>query len=286
MKPLTEDIVVIRGGGDLATGVVQKFYRAGIKVVILEIAAPTAIRRTVALSQAVYDGMATVEDMTAYLIDDPAQCESIWAKDGIPMLIDPDGACLPALKPDGVIDAILAKRSLGTHASIAKTVIALGPGFTAPKDAHAVIETMRGHALGRVLFKGHAIANTGTPGIIGGKGKERVLRAPCQGVVTPCHKIGDILNEGDVVFTVSGKSVLAPFPGLLRGMIYPGLSVPAGMKIADIDPRTDSDWHAISDKARSIGGGALEAYLYLRRRIGGTQGASMGTQGALPLDPA
>lgn len=265
MQPLTEDIVAIRGGGDLATGVIQKLYRAGIRVVILETVRPTAIRRTVSLCEAAYDGEARVEGITARRIERPSDCAEVWRQEKIPLLVDPDCSCLPALHADGVIDAILAKRNLGTGIHMAKIVIALGPGFAVPRDAHAVIETMRGHSLGRVIFEGCALPNTGTPGMIAGKSTERVLRAPCAGIVRHRKRIGDFVNEGETVFTVDGREAAAPFSGLLRGLIREGLQVTDGMKTADIDPRADSDWNSISDKARCIGGGALEAYLFLRK---------------------
>lgn len=265
MRAPTGDIVAVRGGGDLATGVVQKLFRSGLRVVILEVERPTAIRRTVALCEAVYETVARVEDMTARLVEDAAGCEAVWARGEIPLLIDPAGSSLAHLRPRGLVDAILAKRNLGTHPAMAEIVIALGPGFSAPADAHAVIETMRGHNLGRVIFEGAAIPNTGTPGLVGGQSDRRVLRAPCGGAVKHHAAIGDVLREGDPVFSVEGQVVSSPFPGLLRGLIREDLHVPRGMKTADVDPRTDSDWTSISDKARSIGGGVLEAYFYLRR---------------------
>lgn len=264
MNSLTKDIVVVRGGGDLATGVIQKLHRSGIRVLVLETARPLAIRRTVALAGAVYDGCAQVEDLVARRIDHSSQCAELWRRREIPLLVDPDCRCLGTVEPDGVVDAILAKRNLGTHPAMAEIVIALGPGFSAPEDAHAVVETMRGHTLGRVIFQGAALANTGTPGIIAGKGVERVLRAPCGGPVLHHKKIGETVAAGEAVFSVAGEPVRAPFTGLLRGLIQEGLEVPEGMKAADLDPRLDSDWKSISDKARCIGGGVLEAYLYLR----------------------
>lgn len=264
---ILNDIVLVRGGGDIATGVVQKLFRAGVKVAVLEIQNPTAIRRTVSLCEAVTRGVATVEDMTARLADSLCDCGRIWETGEIPVLIDPNADSARNLSPTGVIDAVLAKRNLGTSAGMAPVVIALGPGFTAPRDAHAVIETMRGHSLGKVIFDGSALPDTGEPGIIAGKGVERVLRAPCAGVVKHEREIGDIVKKGDVLFWVGDTPVAAPFDGVLRGLIAQGIYVCAGMKSGDIDPRIDSDCRSISDKARCIGGAVLEAYLYLRRKI-------------------
>ncbi len=263
--PVTEDIVAVRGGGDLATGVVQKLYRAGIKVVILETACPTAIRRTVSLCTAVTEQSAQVEDMRAQRIATLQECAEVWAAGEIPLLVDETASSLQHVHPNGLVDAILAKKNLGTRADQAPIVIAMGPGFSAPRDAHAVIETMRGHGLGRVIFDGEAMQNTGTPGVIEGRGEQRVLRAPCEGTVTHLSAIGEFLTEGQGVFSVNGSVVTAPFSGVLRGLIAEGIWVPEGMKSADIDPRADSDCNSISDKARALGGAVLEAYLYFRR---------------------
>lgn len=259
-----QPIVVIRGGGDLATGVIQKFYRSGFAVLVLEIEMPTAIRRTVALSEAIYTDRMQVEDVVCMKIARLEEMSACHAQNIVPMLVDPTGASIEQLKPAVVIDAILAKQNLGTYKNMAPVTIGLGPGFTAPKDVHAVIETMRGHHLGRLILEGTALPNTGTPGEIGGKSIQRVLHAPTAGTIQHACKIGDILQAGETILTVSGVKVTAPFKGLLRGLIREGLHVPKGMKIADIDPRLDVDWHTISDKARGLGGAALEAYLYLR----------------------
>jgi len=259
----------VRGGGDLATGVVQKFYRAGFPVVILETSAPTAIRRAVALCEAVYDGSARVEDVRCRKVSGVDELEACWQAETVPLLIDTVGDTIKDIRPDAVIDAILAKRNLGTNCGVANITIALGPGFCAGKDAHAVIETMRGHNLGRLILHGSAQPDTGVPGEIGGKGNDRVLRAPTTGTVAIQKQIGEIAQQGDVVFMVDGQAVCAPFTGLIRGMIRGGMNVPKGMKTADIDPRIDIDAHAISDKARCLGGAALEAYFYLRNQSKG-----------------
>jgi len=280
--------IVVRGGGDLATGVVQKFFRAGFPVVILETAAPTAIRRSVALCEAVYDGCAQVEDMICRRVSGVDELETCWQQGIIPLLVDPAGDAIKQIQPSAVIDAILAKRNLGTHKGMAPVTIALGPGFCAGEDVDVVIETMRGHDLGRLIFQGRAAANTGIPGEINGKSSQRVIHASASGTVVHKKHIGDVVESGEVILTIegthtSGSSISsastgvapnggalisaaearAPFTGLLRGLIREGATVPQGMKIADIDPRVDVDWRTISDKARCLGGAALEGYFYL-----------------------
>jgi xanthine dehydrogenase accessory factor len=256
----SSQIIVVRGGGDLATGVVQKFFRAGFPVVILETPAPTAIRRSVALCEAAYDGLARVEDMSCRRVSDTGGLDDCWRQGAIPLLIDPDGESIKQIRPSAVVDAVIAKRNLGTHRGMAPVTIALGPGFCAGEDVDVVIETMRGHDLGRLIFEGRAAANTGIPGEIGGKSGQRVIHAPISGTIAHKKRIGDVVECGGVLLTVGGQEVRAPFSGLLRGLVREGASVPRGMKIADIDPRTDVDWRTISDKARCLGGAALEAY--------------------------
>lgn len=257
--------VVVRGGGDLATGVIQKLYRAGLPTLVLETSAPLAIRRSVALCEAVYTGHAQVEDVHAQLIETPGQARQCLQSGAVPLLVDAQAHCLTQLPVAAVVDAILAKRNLGTNLTMAPVTVALGPGFTAGKDVHAVIETMRGHNLGRLILQGSAAPNTGVPGEIGGQSAKRVLHAPCAGVIVHFKNIGEVVRQGEVLFTVGGQLVVAPFTGLLRGLIRQGHTVPKGMKCADVDPRMDTDWHTISDKARCLGGAVLEAYLYLRR---------------------
>ena len=248
----------------MATGVVQKFFRAGFNVIILEVEEPTAIRRSVALCEAVYDGLAQVEDVICRKINALDELADCWKAGHVPLLIDPDGDSIGKIAPAAVIDVILAKRNLGTSMEMAPITIALGPGFYAGKDVHAVVETERGHDLGRLILNGCAKPNTGIPGEIGGKSEERVLRAPVEGIVSGKKNIGDIAQKHEPIITVNGRAVLAPFTGLVRGIIRDGMSVPKGMKIADIDPRTDIDTKTISDKARNLGGAALEAFFYLR----------------------
>ena len=260
--------IVIRGGGDLATGVVQKYFRAGFRVIVLEAPEPTAIRRSVALCEAVYTGFTQVEDMQCRIINGSDELESCWQNGIIPLLIDPAGESIKKIKPAAVIDAIIAKRNLGTNRDMADITIALGPGFYAGEDVDIVIETMRGHDLGRLIMQGNAKPNTGIPGDIGGKNVQRVLHAPVSGSIIHRKQIGDLVDEGETLFTVGGTDVRAPFTGLLRGLIHEGKNVPKGMKVADVDPRIDVDWRTISDKARCLGGAALEAYFFLLNQKG------------------
>ncbi|KAF1290089.1 selenium-dependent molybdenum cofactor biosynthesis protein YqeB [Candidatus Enterococcus leclercqii] len=264
MATIAETLVVVRGGGDLATGVIQKFHRSGFKVVILETEQPLAIRRTVSLCSAVYEGMYQVEDLTARMITEVAQCEAIWSAGEIPLLIDPLGKSLQKLKPTVLVDAIIAKKNLGTNRQLAPITIALGPGFSAPQDVNVVIETMRGHRLGRLIFAGEALPNTGVPGILGGKSRERVVHSPAAGVVKHVRKIGDQVTAGELIFYVDTTPVYSPLDGTLRGLIQAGLTIPKGLKVADVDPRPreDVDYQTISDKARGLGGAALEAALW------------------------
>jgi len=259
-------IIAVRGGGDLGTGVVQKLCRAGFRVVVLETYTPVAIRRSVALSEAVYDGTAQVEDVSCRKIAGPDELEDCWHVGSVPLLVDPGGQALQTIQPTAVIDAILAKRNLGTHRAMASITIALGPGFCAGKDVDIVIETLRGHDLGKLIFEGYAAPDTGIPGMINGKDAQRVLRAPSSGMIIHNKSIGSVVEQGEILFTVSGTEVQAPFIGLVRGLIREGVQVHKGMKVADIDPRTDIDWRSISDKARCIGGAVLEAFLYLVRK--------------------
>ena len=263
MSTQTNGIVIIRGGGDLATGLIQKFFRSGFKLLVLETEKPTAIRRSVALCEAVFTGNAAVEDMNCARIEALSELDKCFEKKIIPLLVDPNGMSIQELKPIAVIDAIMAKRNIGTHKNMAPVTIALGPGFCAGEDVHAVIETMRGHDLGRLILKGFAHPNTGIPGEVGGKSAQRVLHAPLAGEVHHVRRLGDVVEAGAAICTINGETVKAPFKGLLRGLIRDGLQVPKGLKVADIDPRLDIDWRSISDKARCIGGAALEAFLFL-----------------------
>lgn len=263
-------LVAVRGGGDIATGVVQKLWRAGFLVVVLEAARPTAIRRTVSLSTAVTCGEYAVEDMRAVLVPDVEACAPVWESGGIPLLVDETGERALEWKPQFLVDAIMAKRNLGTHADMAPVVVALGPGFSAPRDADVVIETMRGHDLGRLIFAGAPLPDTGVPGFLGGKSAERVVHAPREGVVRHMAQIGDRVKVGDPLFALDELPVPSPLNGTLRGLIGEGLCIRRGMKCADVDPRpeTEVDVKTISDKARCLGGAVLEACLMLGRQKG------------------
>lgn len=264
--PQTLPLVVVHGGGDLATGAIQKLHRAGLPVVVLETARPTAIRRTVALCEAVYTGTYQVEDIACKRVETVNEALACHTQNAVPLLVDPSGESIPSFAPGAVVDAILAKRNLGTHRGMAPVTVGLGPGFIAGKDVTAVIETVRGHDLGRLILQGAALPNTGIPGEIGGKSAQRVLHAPVAGTVRHVNSIGDVVQQGETIFYIGDTPVAAPFTGLLRGLIRQGLKVPKGMKVADVDPRTDVNVFTISDKARCLGGAVLEAVLYLGRR--------------------
>lgn len=257
--------VLIRGAGDLATGVALRLHRCGFQVVMTELAEPLAVRRTVAFAQAVYDGAATVEGVTARRVE-VADVHASLGDGVIPVVLDPHGWAIAALLPDVVVDARMAKRNLGTTLDDASLVVALGPGFVAGEDCHVVVETNRGHDLGRVIWVGSAEPDTGVPGSIGGADAERVLRAPVDGVVTAVRDIGDVIRPGEVVAIVGDAEVAASIGGVLRGMLHDGLRVTAGTKLGDIDPRAaPSHVHTVSDKSLAIAGGVLEAMMSVRR---------------------
>ncbi|WP_407300252.1 selenium-dependent molybdenum cofactor biosynthesis protein YqeB [Raoultella planticola] len=259
--------VVIRGAGDIATGVALRLWHAGFKVIMLEVEKPTAIRRSVAFAQAIFDGEVTVEGVVARRAASVHEAMRIVENGAIPLLVDPSCHSLRDLRPACVVDAILAKENFGTHCGLAPAVIALGPGFCAGKDCHAVIETHRGHWLGQVIYHGCAQANTGIPGNIQGHTSLRVIRAPVAGVLQGRVRLGDIVNEGETLATIGDREILAPLGGMVRGLLNDGLVVNSGFKIGDIDPRgADADYTSVSDKARAIGGGVLEALMTLMHR--------------------
>jgi xanthine dehydrogenase accessory factor len=237
-------------------------YRAGLLIAMTDIEQPTAIRRTVCFSQALVHGEAIVEDVKAVRADSVAEVKELLEMGVIPVLADPEGQCIAILKPDAVVDAILAKRNLGTKITDAPIVVGVGPGFTAGVDCHAVVETMRGHTLGRVIWEGTAIPNTGIPGLIGGFAGERVLRSPADGVFHQILEIGAQVKQGDVAATVDGVPMVCTLDGVLRGILADGTPVFKGMKAGDIDPRCKVEHcYTSSDKAIAVGGGVLEAIL-------------------------
>ena len=265
---MTKEWIVVRGGGDLATGTIYKLWKSGLKVLILECQYPSAIRRKVAFSDAVYNGSQTVEDVTCHLVQNLEEAEQAVLDGCVPLMVDPEGDVIRICRPTVVVDAILAKRNLGTKKDMAPMTIALGPGFEAGKDVHYVIETKRGHRLGRIITEGCAIPNTGIPGVIAGYGKERVMHSSEEGIFHEIHHIGDEVEKGDVIGWIEHRNervdVTASLTGILRGIIREGYPVTKGFKIADIDPRMEEkdNCDTISDKARCIAGGVLEAILY------------------------
>ena len=264
------DLIIVRGGGDLATGTIYKLKKSGFSVLILEVANPSAIRRNVAFCEAVYQGTQAVEDMTCYLAQSPEQAEVFLREGKLAVLVDPSGESISKLQPLAVVDAILAKKNLGTHRGMAPITIGLGPGFEAGKDVDAVIETMRGHDLGRIIYQGKAMENTGVPGIVGGYAAERVLRSPIHGRMKAMKQLTETVKQGEIVAYIEHDDVSVPvtatIDGLLRGLLRDGYEVTEGFKIGDIDPRIDEykNCFTISDKSRCIAGGVLEAILHLK----------------------
>jgi len=272
-------LVVVRGAGDLASGTIARLAMAGFPVVALETDRPLAVRRGASFSEAVYEGSAIIEGLEARKAERAGDCRGLLERGLIPVLVDPQARCLESLSPFCLVDAIMAKRNIGTKLSMAPIVIALGPGYRAGRDAgrsadaHAVIETMRGHDLGRVIWEGEALADTGCPGEIGGKASERVLRAPFAGRFEALRAIGDRLESGGLVARVvaggCASEIRSSFEGTIRGLLRDGMDVEAGMKVGDIDPRCErSHCFSISDKSRAIAGGVLEALLHLEAELG------------------
>ena len=261
-------LVLIKGAGDLASGVAVRLHRAGMKIIMTDIPEPTVIRRTVSFAQAVYDGETTVEDIQGKKVENAQEALAVIETGKIPVIIDPACNILRELKFDAVIDAILAKKNVNTKITDGPIVVALGPGFEAGVDCHAVIETQRGHNLARVLLSGKPAPDTGIPGMIGGYAKERVIKSPADGIFVTTAKIGDIVAVDDSIgYIETAEKAHVPvktvIPGVLRGILYDRLPVFAGMKIADVDPRPVYDHcFSCSDKARAIGGGVLEAILH------------------------
>lgn len=257
------EIVAFRGAGDLASGVALRLWRSGYRVVLTELPQPLCIRRSVAFANAAYEGKMQVEEAVSVLISDPSEAEQCWEAGRIPLLIDPDLSQTLTLKPDVLVDARLIKKDPGdTSRSLAPLVIGLGPGFTAGENVHAVVETSRGHNLGRVFWQGSALPDSGLPGLVGGEGIKRVQKSPADGIFEPCVSIGDSVREGDLLARVGDAEMRSPLAGIVRGVIYPGTAVGTGLKVMDIDPRDVREHcYTVSDKASALGGAVLEAIL-------------------------
>jgi xanthine dehydrogenase accessory factor len=264
-------LVAVKGAGDLATGVMHRLFRAGFAVMATELPQPTVLRRTVAFAEAVTQGQMTVEDVTACRANSVEEVQAALANGFVPIVVDPSGIVLRQLQPQVLVEATLSKYNSGITINDAPIVIALGPGYEAGKDVHAVIETNRGHNLGRVYLQGSAEADTGVPGTVGGYDSERLLRAPCAGRLYSVHGIGDHVQARETVAIVQSDDgtfpITAAISGILRGLVRDGLIVNTGMKVGDIDPRAVREHcFTISDKSRAVAGGVLEAIMYLMNR--------------------
>ena len=259
-----EDIkVVIRGGGDLASGIAFRLKRSGFPVIMTELTEPLVVRRTVSFAEAVYNGKVEIEGILGIATEKPPEAIKLLNDRIIPVVVDPCGEILKYWQPQVVVDAVMAKKNiLKTSLSDAELVIGIGPGFIAGQDVHTVIETKRGHYLGRVIYQGTVIDNTGIPGIVDGVGRDRVAYSPCEGFFQTSRKIGEVIKKGDIFGNVDGTPVRAQISGIIRGLVKPGIWVKTNVKVGDIDPRVDLDYcSTISDKALAIGGGVLEAIL-------------------------
>lgn len=276
-------LVVIRGAGDIASGIALRLFRAGMRVVMCDLPVPTSIRRTVCFSEAIRLGETSVEGVRGVLCATPAAARAVAEAGDVAVLADPEAACARELSPDALVDAILAKRNLGTTRDMAPVVVGVGPGFTAPVDCDAAVETMRGHYLGRVYYEGSPLPNTAVPGLIGGYAGERVMRAPADGVFEPCVEIGAEVRAGDVCATVAGEPMRATIDGVVRGLLQAGVRVTAGMKSGDVDPRCRPEYiRTVSDKASAVGGGVLEAILALSgERVAGAEKDGRPVNGSL-----
>ena len=256
--------VVIRGGGDLATGVAEVLYQSGFKILILDIEKPSSIRRSVCFSEAIYDGIIQVENIICKKVENENEIEKCWSEKIIPIMVDEKGEIIKKIKPDVVVDSIIAKKNLGTTRDMAPITIALGDGFEAGKDVDIVIETMRGHNLGRIITSGRAMKNTGIPGEIKGVSKDRVIYSLANGIFSSVKKIGDTVQKDEIIGYVGDVEIRGKISGVLRGIIREGYEVTENMKIGDIDPRIEekSNCFTISDKARSLGGAVLRAIMF------------------------
>lgn len=266
MIEFSDHLVVVRGGGDIGSGVVWRLRRVGFPVVVLELERPLTIRRTVAYSTAVTAGSIVIDGIQGSRVASVQEAIAMAPEGTVPVLVSPD---IPDMPVSVVVDARLAKRNLGTETGHAPFVVALGPGFCAGEDCHAIVETMRGHDLGRVIWDGPAAPNTGVPGMIGGASADRVIHAELDGDLTWDVTFGDSVRQGDVLGRVTGTAVRSKIGGIVRGLLLPGV-VTKGLKVADVDPRFDrAAVDHISDKSLSVGGGVLEAILvWLKNAVG------------------
>lgn len=267
-RKLADLIVVIKGAGEMATGVAQRLYMANIRhIAMTEISQPITVRRAVAFSEVVYKGRMTVEGVEAEYVNSIEEIPEAWQRGKIAVIVDPEWRSVEILRPDVVVDVIMAKRNLGTRKDEAPLVIGVGPGFTAPDDVHLVVESNRGHYLGRVIPEGSAEPHTGIPGPTMGYTTERVLRSPNEGIVRHVKKLGDSVIKGETVLYVGETPIYAPIDGMLRGLIRE-IEVPSNEKVGDIDPRNEKDYiDTITEKARAIGGGVLEAILRVYNEV-------------------
>lgn len=256
--------VVIRGGGDLATGVAEVLYQSGFKILILDIEKPSSIRRSVCFSEAIYDGIIQVENIICKKVENENDIEKCWNEKIIPIMVDEKGEIIKKIKPNVVVDSIIAKKNLGTTKEMAPITIALGDGFEAGKDVDIVVETMRGHNLGRIITSGRAMKNTGIPGEIKGVSKDRVIYSLANGIFSSVKKIGDTVQKDEIIGYVGDVEIRGKISGVLRGIIREGYEVTENMKIGDIDPRIEekNNCFTISDKARSLGGAVLRAIMF------------------------
>lgn len=264
----SSDIVLVRSGGDIASGIIQRLHNAGFRIIVLEIENPSSIRREVCFGEAVCRGEIEIEETKSRLAGNLEEAYEMLEQGIIPVIVDGKGETIGKIKPFALIDGILAKRNLGTSIDMAPITIGAGPGFYAGRDVDAVVETKRGHYLGKVIYEGEAIKNSGIPGNIGGFTEERVIYSDFEGTISNIGKIGDSVVKGQTIASIGGNEIRAKIDGVLRGIIRDGYYVTKGLKIADIDPRKEEYGHCftISDKARSVGGGVLEALLTLMQK--------------------
>jgi xanthine dehydrogenase accessory factor len=260
--------VLIRGGGEMASGIAHRLHQCHLRVLITEVAEPAAVRRTVAFAEAVYRGCQTVENVTAVRVASAAEAVSEWQRGAIPVFVDPEARIRQQIQPAVIVDAMMLKRGSDTKLSDAALVIGIGPGFTVGENAHAVVESNRGYHLGRVIWQGSAEPDTGVPAPVAGHTDARVLRAPRSGRFHALRAIGDRVRVGEIVAEVDGVPVQSAIAGVVRGMLHDGVQIGAGAKVGDVDPRWEREYcDQISDKARAIGGGVVEAIFHSYPRL-------------------